>query len=228
MAIPINVPLQQRAAIAELASLKDEAYQALWECLSQTESTLSEASVLVERTSKAVASQTRLGGQIVGMLIGLRSLVDQSAAPVGAIAAGVANDVETRKWISKDSNETLRGRLSALLEMKAVTVSAKAFSLAVGDESPFQDVRIFSDIRAIFSGGDRDLEFSGSIIVHHMAIEVGSSRDDQHCAMTISDLLKLKRTVERAIEKDKKLRNALRGGPIAPLEVEPTSMETES
>jgi hypothetical protein len=225
---PVNVPQHQRAAVEELATLTEEAYQAIRESLDRT-GPLAEPTALIEQASRAVASHSRLGGQVAGMVIGLRSLVDRSALGVSDVAEAVAEDaVGNKKWISKEASESLKRRLSELLQMKAVAISAKAFTLAVGDESPFADIRILSDIRPIFSGTDTDLEFSGSVIVHHMVIEIGSSADDQYCALSSADLLKLKRAVDRAIEKDKKLRNILRNGPIAPLEAERSTSEKES
>ena len=77
MAFPVSVPAHQRAAIEELASLAEEAYQAIRDCLTRT-GPLAEPSALIEQTSKAVANNTKLGGQVLGMVIGLRSLVDRS------------------------------------------------------------------------------------------------------------------------------------------------------
>jgi hypothetical protein len=217
MPVPVNVPPQQRAAVEELASLSESAYAAVRDFLERA-GPFAEPTPLVEEASKALATHTRLGGQILGMAIGLRSLVDRSALSTRDVAESVADDVQSKKWISKESSDVLKNRLIALLEMKSVAVSSKAFTLSVGDESPFADVRIFSDVRPIFAGTDTDLEFTGSVIVHHMVIDVGGTGKDQYCALTSADLLKLKRTVERAIDKDKKLRKVLRGTPIAPLE----------
>ena len=219
MAFPVSVPAHQRTAIEELASLTEEAYQAIRDYLART-GPLAEPTALIEQMSKSVGDHTRLGGQVLGMVIGLRSLMDRSAMSVADVADGVANDVGEKKWISQEAKEVLKKRLSSLLDMKVIAICAKAFTLAVADESPFGDVRIVSDVRPIFSGADTQLEFTGSLIVHHLVIEVGSPGDDLYCALTTADLLKLKRTVERAIEKDKRLRSVLRNGPIAPLESE--------
>ena len=226
MAFPVSVPPHQRAAIEELASLTEEAYQAIRDCLIRT-GPLAEPAALIEQTSKAVADHTKLGGQVLGMVIGLRSLVDRSAMGVADVAVAVVRDVGGKKWIPQESTDVLKNRLSELLDMKVIAISAKAFTLAVADESPFDDVRIVSDVRPIFSGADTQLEFAGSLIVHHLVIEVGGSADDLYCALTTADLLKLKRTVERAIEKDKRLRSVLRSGPIAPLEAEAPASEKE-
>ena len=220
MPVPLNVPPHQRAAIVELASLNAEAYGALRDLLEHS-GPLPEPTPLVERVSKALQNQTRLGGQILGMVIGLRGLVDRSALSVNEIAESVSDDVvETKKWIGAESTALLKQRLAELLEMKSVAISSKAFSLSVADESPFSDCRIVSDIRPLFSGADGELELTGSVIVHHLVMEVGGAADDKYVALSTSDLLKLKRTIERAVEKDRKLRKALTDGPIVPLETD--------
>ncbi len=223
---PLDVPARQRNAVAELASLTDEAYAALLEHLVRT-GPQAEPTAFVEQSSKALADQTQLGGQIAGMVIGLRSLVDRSAMSAREVAQAVANDVDGKKWISKESHSLLEKRIAELLDLPSIAVSAKAFALAVGDESPFSDVRILTDIRPIFSGSDTDLDFKGSVIVHHMVIEIGGMGDDLYCALSTADLLKLKRTVERALEKDKKLRGTLRSGPLALLEATTQSTEKD-
>src|SRR5262249_22154010 len=107
-------------------------------------------------------------------------------------------------------------------------LSAKAFDLGTADESPFGDVRILSDIRPIFRGPESQLSLRGSIVVHHLVIEVQGASDDLYCALSTNDLLKLKRIVERALEKDKMLRSALQGGPLAPLDVVVPPMDRDS
>lgn len=213
---PIVIPTSQRPAIQELAKLPDNAYQALRNWLVNAQM-LSEPPFLVEEASKALQDQTKLGGQIVGTLIGLRSLVDRGGMAAADVASGVATDVQARSQMPPDATVSLTSRLSELLEIKSVVVASKAFSLVLADASPFTDVRIVSDVRPIFTGKDDGLEFNGSVIVHHLQVQV-SEGDDQHSAMTTADLLKLKRTVERALEKDRKLREFLRESQLRPLE----------
>src|ERR1700737_461485 len=109
MAFPVSVPAHQRAAIEELASLTEEAYQAIRDYLTRTEP-LAEPAALIEQTSKAVAAHTRLGGQVLGMVIGLRSLLDRSAMGAAEVAEAVVNDVAGKKWISQESKEVLKNR----------------------------------------------------------------------------------------------------------------------
>src|SRR6266404_3498261 len=123
MPVPVSVPQHQRAAIGELASLSDPAYQLVREYLERV-GPVAEPTPLIEQTSKILASQTPLGGQILGMVIGLRSLVDRSAIPARDVADAVADDVETKKWIPNESKDALKRRLSELLEMKSIAISS--------------------------------------------------------------------------------------------------------
>ena len=216
MAAPINVPANQKAALQALAGLSDAAYEALQRCLADGR-VWAEPDALLEQTSKALEPYTSLGGQILGAVVGMRSLVDRANMTAASVASGVAADAMNRGYISPDSSDVLARRLSNLLDIQSVVISAKAFALTVADAAPFADARIVSDIRPIFSGTDA-LDISGSVIIHHLHIEVGGQTDDQRAALTTSDLQKLKRVVERALEKDKRLRETLRHGALTPLE----------
>ena len=226
MAFPIVVPPHQRAAIEELTSLSEDAYKAVYERLASA-GPLAEPTALIEQTSKALSDYTKFGGQVLGMVIGLRSLVDRSAMAQTNVVDAVATDVVGKKWIAQESRDCFVARLSELLGMRAVAISSKAFSLAVADNSPFDDIRIISDVRPIFSEEASQLDFSGALIVHHMVIGVSGQGDDLFCTLTTADLLKVKKAVDRALEKDKKLRSVLRGSPISPLEAAQDSDEKE-
>ena len=220
---PISVPTNQKPAIQELAKLTEDAYEALRQCLTEGRA-YSEPDVLLESTSKAVETHTRLGGQILGSVVGLRSLIDRASMSPAEVAAGVASDAQAKGYVSADLADVLVRRLTELLETRTVAVSSKAFSLVIADASPFSDVRIVSDVRPIFAAKGDGMDFEGSVIVHHLHIEVGGEGENQHSALTTNDLVKLKRTVERALDKDKKLREVLRNGPLSPLE---TSIRTD-
>ena len=226
MADPIVIPSSQKAAIQELAKLTEEGYGVFRQCLAASR-LYTEPSALIEQTSKGVSAHTRLGGQILVALIGLRTIMYRANISAGKIAAGVVKDAEAKDYIPKELADVLSKRLVELLDTTSVAISAKAYFLVVADAAPFSDVRIVSDVRPIFSDKEELLQASGSIIVHHLRIEVGGEGGVQYAALTTSDLLKLKQTVERALEKDRKLRESLRGGPLAPLESlsDPTDKE---
>jgi hypothetical protein len=222
----ISVPASQKLAFQELAKLTDEAYLALRKCVLDGLIS-SEPSVFIEKTSKEVEHHTKLGGQILGTLVGLRAFIDRSSMAVGQAAAGVASDAHAKGYIPDGAVDILSHRLTELLDIPSVAISSKAYSLVAADAAPFSDVRIVSDVRPIFIGKENDFEFSGSVLVHHLIIEVEGETDNQHSSLTTSDLLKLKRTVERAIEKDNKIRGVLKGGPLGPLEgLPPADKET--
>lgn len=218
---PITVPQSQRPAIQELAKLSDDAYGALRACIIDGR-LHAEPAALIEQASKATEIHTKLGGQIISALIGIRSLIDSANMSLADVAGGVVADAQSKTYVPAESIEDLSSRLRELLDAPTIVVASKAYALVVADAAPFSDVRIVSDVRPIFTGKDERLEFSGSVIVHHLHVEV-SVGDDQHSALTTPDLLKLKRVVERALEKDRKLRDLLRSGPLSPLEPSPES-----
>jgi hypothetical protein len=220
----VSIPPTQRPAIQELATLSEEAYDALRQCVVDAPAS-AQPDALLEHTSKAIEGRTALGGQILASVIGLRSFTDRSNMSVAEVAASVASDAEAKSYAPAGTKALLENRLAELLEASAVAISAKAFSLIISDAAPFSDVRIVSDVRPIFSSYPDALDIRGSVIVHHSQIEVTGEGDDQHSTLTTNDLLRLKQTVERALDKDKKLRELLRSGPLNALEA--TSEETD-
>lgn len=224
MADPIIIPPSQKAAIQELARLTPEGYGVFRQCLASSR-LYTEPDAFIEQTSKGVSEHTKLGGQILVALIGLRSIMYRTNIAAGRIASGVVQDAEAKGYISREFGDVLSRRLVELLETPSVALSAKAYFLVVADAAPFSDARIISDVRPIFSDKEEALQASGSIIVHHLRIEVGREGEARYAALTTSDLLKLRQTVERALEKDRKLRETLRGGPLAPLESQKGSLD---
>ena len=106
MAFEIVVPPHQHAAIEELTSLSEDAYKAVYECLART-GPLAEPTALIKQTSKALSDYTKLGGQVLGMVIGLRSLVDRSAMAQTDVVDAVATDVVGKKWVAQESRGPL-------------------------------------------------------------------------------------------------------------------------
>ena len=226
MAVRLTIPSPQNKAIRELAQLSAEAYDVLRRCVIETAST-SEPSGFIERTSKVLRDHTALGGQILSALIGIRGIVDQATMTVSDAADGVAADARAKELVEDQvSMDRLSTRLAELLNAQSVAVSSKVFSLLVADSAPFNDARIVSDVRPVFLGREPDLEFSGSIIIHQLIIEVSGTPNEQHSSLTASDLHRLRRAVDRAIEKDRRLRETLRDSPMRPLEALTTDQES--
>jgi hypothetical protein len=219
MAAQINVPPSQQPAIKELAKLSSEAYSTLNQYLAQG-APLVEPNILLEQTSKTTAPHTKLGGQIAAAIIGLRGFVDSADMSVADVVAGVATDAHAKNYVDDQLAEVLKQRLAELLETHSVMVSAKAYALMFSSDAIFNDVRIVSDVRPIFTGDQ--MMFSGSLIVHLLAVQVAEGKD-LYVSMTTADLRKLQKTVERALEKDKRIRDTLTGGPLEPLKVSVSS-----
>lgn len=209
----INVPQSQRPGITELANLSADAYASVVECVRDS-GIYVDPGELIEHASKRIASHTALGPVILNAIIGLRGLVDSYSISIDEVVAGVIADAAAKNYVEMPRREVLARRLTELLVARPVTLTAKAYSLVVADAAPFSDVRIVSDVRPIFQDTEDNLEFSGSVIVHHLKIGTSGQADDFHSTLTVSDLVKLKKAVDRALEKDQRLRDVLEPSPL--------------
>lgn len=206
---PIAIPAAQKPAFDEITRLSDDAFQALLACLADGRVD-AEPQELVDQTAEKMASHTALGGHILSAVVGLRMAMDRSALKLNDVAKGVADDAVKKQWVEPSGRDVLSRRITSLLSTHKVQVAAKAYSLANADAAPFIEARIITDIRPIFSDNDDGLGLSGSVIIHQLRIEVDGYEANQHSALSTSDLLKLKRVVDRALEKDRSLRETIK------------------
>src|SRR5437870_4092833 len=99
----ITVPQSQKAALKELATMSEDAYSALQQCLADGR-VHDEPNAWLEQTSRAVEGHTRLGGQILGAA----TLDDWNAAKVIRPQDDVA--ALAKKYGGKRAVRTLDGK----------------------------------------------------------------------------------------------------------------------
>src|SRR5690242_13497234 len=99
MADQIVIPQSQKAAVQELASLSDESFEIVKRTLEEASGNALEPNLLVEQMSKATSEFTKLGGQIVASVVGLRSLVDRALLTSSDVAEGVVKDAESKTYL---------------------------------------------------------------------------------------------------------------------------------
>src|SRR6185295_4831861 len=98
-----------KTAIQELATMKEEDYAVLRKAVAEVR-LYTEPTALIEETSSSVLSHTKLGGQIVTAMIGIRSVMDRLNMSGPEVAAGVARDAEEKKYVPKESSIALLQR----------------------------------------------------------------------------------------------------------------------
>lgn len=213
MAFPITIPSSQRQAFSDLARLNPGDYKALLEHLGRTKSAV-EAESFIRRLPESLTTPLSSAPRIVAALLSLRALLDRFQPPLDELVDGLVADAQLARIIEKGESATFRDRVRELLVTDGLALSAKAFFLGSLHPAPFGSARIVSDIRPIFAPSGDPMSVSGSILMHILQIE-SPSAEDHFSALSTRDLLKLRDTVARALEKDRQIRTMLKETPFA-------------
>lgn len=156
------------------------------------------------------------GRQIVSTLLSLCSVQFSSGLTSEEIATHVAVD------LALDLDETGRSRLGgwlhSALSSPAMERLAKTHDVATEYQNIFQDARLVTEARAVFSSSD-EVEAYGMVVVHSMKLEYAdrSGIHELYLAVNDSDLDKLEEVIARARRKRERLHNMFRSAGITDL-----------
>ena len=141
--------------------------------------------------------------------------------PPEELARGVANSsaVSESSGFSAEQKKKLSERLTRLLGLDSVVVTAKAADVMTEHERVFCHARILSDIRPVFADGPEAP--SAAVIVHNL--QVGFRHEGRHSeiyvALDADDLKTLKGVIERAEKKAAALEAVLKTSRLPCLQV---------
>lgn len=186
------IPEGLKPAIARIAALSDAEVERLASALSSASSTLN-IKTLIAQVQAAVKNGPTDVGEIV------QALASMNNARVGAnmSARDFARDVgeQARKVPGAD---TLERKLSLLLEVETLVVSAKAFDVQHEYERLFIAARIVTDTRTVLN--QAGTEAVGTMIVHNLNIKFSENGQfkETFIALDDADIVKLRRVLDRA------------------------------
>ncbi len=113
---------------------------------------------------------------------------------------------------SKETNKLKANLLQILSNFERVQLADKVREYKVENSNNFREFKLLTDIR--FMQDDENLEKGKyGIILHKFYIEYQNSipRNELHLHVAIEDLIELKTEIEKAIERDKTLRESFSG-----------------
>ena len=117
----------------------------------------------------------------------------------------------TTGFLATENEQLLRSRLTALLSIASLAVSAKAQVLQRDYSYLFHDAKIITDLRPVFGQNTTDPPH-GMILDHTLKLvyhEGLGGHKELYLALDSSDLIELKKVIERAEEKEQVLRTLL-------------------
>ena len=215
--LTISIPEPYRQAVAAIAESDPASRQALLDALDSAPSTSSmqqlqthigSATEIPPRAIKAALSVT-------ASLIGTETTADDDRR---AVAEGVADDAVRRGLgglVSEDpaAIQSFAEFLFALMERKSVVgVAADVASLLYDHKNLYRDARILTDFRPMFDDAQQPTALRAGVIFHTLRLTMISPGGDDaylYVALDTRDLLSLRSALDRAIAKDRLLRENL-------------------
>jgi hypothetical protein len=191
------IPEGFKPAVARIAAMSDKEIDDL-------RSALSSAAPSLNIKALAAHAQTALKNDFPDLEDIVQTLASMNNARVGAdvsakdFARDVAEQFASRKDKLPPGADTLERKLTSLLEVEPLVVSAKAFDLQHEYEKLFMAARILSDTRTAFN--QAGTEAVGTMIVHNLNIKYSENGQfkEVFIAMDDADLAKLRRVLDRA------------------------------
>jgi hypothetical protein len=225
MATPFRVPDTFKQPLAKLLDLPDKDAVALDRVLEKAPPTLL-ARDLAKRISAETAIEARDAEQLSRLLISLYSLRETTEEPIPEFVESVCESAQATglKELSKDSPNwpRFKDRLAKLLSFtQSIGVASKAHDVMTEHEHVLCDMRILTDVRAIFNPDPK--EPPAAVVITHqlkIAYHEGGATKEFYVAMDSEDLRTLKKLVERANHKEQSLRTLIEATKVPVLDSE--------
>lgn len=201
------VPEQYTKEFSSFVSMAESLMDALLGALERAAPDL-----LISEVADTVAAEVDANLESTRNLFFMLASIERSRAgePIPSFVDDLLEEADAEGSFPKDADLALaKGRFVRALSAPAIQVTAKALQVAGDHQRLFCSARILSDLRPVFSDA---LEVSGSVIIHQLKVayhEHGLEEGTGEIYMSVDrrDLLRLKATVDRALQKHEKLAN---------------------
>lgn len=208
----LNIPESQSAIFKKLSALTDQQFADLIKGLGGMRASLS-----IETFSKRLAAATTSIpaediDDYVTLLCGLYPVMENFDKSSQQVAGDIRETLKQIKRLdfAPDEATQVGSRMEKLLGIgNAIAVTAKALDVTTEHQNVFCGVKIYSDIRPIFSPSANSVE--GAVVLHSLNISYHQGRDHKEIYFALEDgeLNELKTAIERAEKKAKLLRDAI-------------------
>lgn len=217
----LNIPKQQYPVLRKISELSEPQFAELLKGLNEIQASLNVEEFIKHLSEKVkTISEGDVDG-LVTLLCGLYPAKENNNKTASQIAADIkAAAVDEKPDIfPPDKAAILELRMIKLLSVdKAISITAKAFDVATEHQNIFCGVRIFSDIRPVFSSSAETV--AAAVIVHTMNISYHQGREHKEIfvAMEKSEIADFKKAIERAEKKATALESIIRKSDVTYLE----------
>jgi hypothetical protein len=157
--------------------------------------------IKITKIDELTSTLYSLGGPLV--------LDDSNLKQLSANLTDSLKELSKKKLTSKMLNK-FQQRLNILFaNCENLKITFKAFSLCYENDKVYKQGRIFTDIRIIFNTDLKDAQ-RNAVILHQLKIEFEKNEEQNNMFLSLDsdDLLNLREQIERALEKEKQIKNS--------------------
>jgi hypothetical protein len=207
----LKIPEPYRPGVSVLANLPESSYKAILEALSRSPSSFTRNRELVAWIASEVKDTPALDlAKLVDTLTSLYRLrLRRPGTSIQTLADDVTVAARDIPNFKVPEGVAFTERLAALLALNSLnTIALKAKELQLESERTFCEARIITDVRPVF--GENVDDSPSMIIVHTLKLGFHESgHKDIYVALDAADIASLKKTLERAEDKARKLKALL-------------------
>ena len=203
--MPLNItriPQSYRAGLAKIKSLSPEAVSALANALGVAQiSDFAKLSSVVESSAQVSPEEAAAIVTSVRSLYYIKATAETATPDLVAMLMTAMQMSGGNMALSESEKPAFAEKLTKLLSIGRVERSGKIEQLKTDHQNILEDAKILTDLRPVFDKpGDRPIGF---IIAHTLKIVTHESgvHKELFFALDGDDVLTLKRTAERALEK---------------------------
>lgn len=214
MASLIKIPPKYRKILIGITSLSDATMAELELALGNAKQTLASREEVSCLAAQLKSIPLEEGVKIIEALLPLYMLKGSTNKNTSEFISDVINSLTNSsgdevKLLAAQA-KPLEGRLTKLLGLKGIDLSAKAMSVLFEQQRTFQAARILTDIRPVFSH-DATEPPTAAVLIHTLRIEYLKDGESQEffVAMDKKDIQKLRNALERADQKEVSIKAAL-------------------
>lgn len=210
----IKIPPKYRKVLIGIAMLSSEAIKELELVLKKSGSVLTSQEEALSLASQLKVISADEGLEIIEALLPLYMLKGSSTKNtsefVEDVIASLKIGASEENKLTKKQATPLANRLTKLLGLEAIDLSAKAMSLLLEQQCTFTSARILTDIRPIFDH-DASKPIAGAVLVHNLKIEYLENSEEKEffVALDRRDLQRLLDTLTRAQQKESGIKQLL-------------------
>ena len=220
----LRIPDGYKKPLRDLFALSQAAAEQLQSALEEAKPAISPSALVQQITSQTSIDPDTLN-EIISLLISLSITKERYDFTREKVLSDVAQGAVEEGLVPDHDEEAIslfKERLGRLLALdRSIGASSRAQSILLTHQNTFVSARVLTDIRPIFSSS-QDLEPTAAVIVHSLKIEfrTGDRRGEQFFALDVKDLRSLRTMVDRAIQKEERLKRVISEGGLSYISVE--------